>query len=139
MPIERDFSLDVAQLLQARQVNWRDVFEIGRLAKDDAAALTCGLDAKEITGLGDLIVSGIVKFTAKPLDNVWVASLDNAVLSLLRRRGFGFEAVGPTTFYLGSETTPVILPIRRWWQENHMPRSEQTPIASSGDVMAVTK
>lgn len=129
LPVERDFGVDALRLLRQLDNPVADIFEIGRLAKDDRAAAAAGLDAKAIAGLGDQIVAAIIRFTARSLDNVWVASLDNAVLGLLRSRGYGFEAVGPSTFYLGSQTTPVMLPVRKWRQSQHRAAPQNAPAA----------
>ncbi|RMF18195.1 MAG: hypothetical protein D6761_03110, partial [Candidatus Dadabacteria bacterium] len=114
LPTERDFGLDFTEIAKERDLEVHELFEIARFAKSDRAIVAAGLDERAGHQAVDRILEQAVRATAYDPQNAWCASIDNVVLQLLRKKGFVFDAVAPSTVYLGSDTTPALLPVSVW-------------------------
>lgn len=112
LPIERDFNLNVFNLCREKNIKPNRIFEIGRLAKHPLRIKNAGIFGRQRLAIVDELIAQMVYTCSQEKGNVWVASIDVDVLTLLRSRGFHFTSIGETNNeYLGSPTTPVILSI----------------------------
>jgi hypothetical protein len=112
LPVEKDFNLNVFDICREKNINPNRIFEIGRLAKHPLRIKNTGIFGRQRLAVIDELIAQVVYTCSQESGNVWVASIDVDVLTLLRSRGFHFSPIGKTNSeYLGSPTTPVILSI----------------------------
>ena len=105
LPIEQDFGVD--PLVVCQGFGWvpHRIFEIGRFARCAIPGVTEAVAHRAV----DEVLASLVAHCGRHLDNVAFASIDVAVLELLRRKGFPFLALGEPVPYLGSPTVPVVI------------------------------
>jgi hypothetical protein len=112
LPIEKDFNLNVFDICREKNIYPNRIFEIGRLAKHPVRIRNSGISGCRRLAVIDELIAQVVYTCSQESGNVWVASIDVDVLTLLRSRGFHFSPIGNTNSeYLGSPTTPVILSV----------------------------
>ena len=139
LPTERDFGLDFGRIASERGLEMHELFEIARFAKSDRAIARAGLDERTGHQTVDRILEQAVRATAYDPHNAWCASIDNVVLQLLRKKGFVFDPVAPSTVYLGSDTTPALLPVSVWAAHRKAKRgSDATAVRKRAQVRRPT-
>lgn len=105
LPIEQDFGIDPMAVCSGFGWVPHRIFEIGRFARCTIPGVTESVAHRAV----DEVLASLVAHCGQHLDNVAFASIDVAVLGLLRRKGFPFLALGEPVQYLGSPTVPVVI------------------------------
>lgn len=123
LPIERDFGIDTQQLCWEQKLPTSRIYEVARLAKSAQAIEKAGFPAHWALSIVDRVIAAGVQEMVREDESVWFAGIDEQVLKLLRMRGFPFEPVGDTVYYVGSPTSPVMLTSRecRAYMRAHIP------------------
>lgn len=110
LPIEADFSIAADEVCRNNWPHARHCYEAARLAKSEANIRDCGLSRLDSMVIGDTVIAYSVRHMHRLPGSICFASIDNAVLSVLRKRGFPFIDIGETNNdYVGSPTTPVAM------------------------------
>lgn len=111
LPLEKDFGIDVFEICKSAGIHANRIFEIGRLAKSPFHIRQAGMRISREMEVVDSILAQTVIQCSQERGNVWFASIDTHALTVLRRRGFPFMAIGEAVDYLGSPTVPVMLAV----------------------------
>lgn len=106
LPIERDFTLDCADVLAANGLPYGEMAEIARLAVDHSVCRSHGRHSNEISLL--LLEKVCLEIKKRKIPYCF-AAIDESVWQWLVRIGFPFKLIGTPKFYLGSNTVPVLL------------------------------
>ena len=138
LPMERDFHLDALEVCRSHGISPHRIFEIARFAKSSEEIQKAKLSIRQGMAVTDALIAHCVRLTSRERGNIWVASIDIHVLELLRRRGFRFFPIGETADYLGSPTTPVMLPIDTCLEELRPRHPERYALyfEAAGDMAA---
>jgi hypothetical protein len=108
LAIEREYDLDLKQLIETRGLNPPQVWHIGRFAID-RKFINENQSLRALQGLYFklLIVHAFAHISTHP-DNLAIAECDRKLQSILVRLGISSEELGSERFVLGSQALPIL-------------------------------